>query len=90
MFTADHFVSFFYDNMPTFCVGAFEHADGPHEISRSMPQYHVGHLARVAQIDRHLRPHFGLQLAGGYFRGVGIPQCIYSGTRAAERVMTTV
>ncbi len=57
---------------------------------RSMPQYHVGHLSRVAQIDRHLRPHFGLQLAGSYFRGVGIPQCIYSGTRAAERVMTTV
>ena len=57
---------------------------------RSMPQYHVGHLARVSQIDRYLRPHFGLQLAGSYLRGVGIPQCIYSATRAAERVMTTV
>jgi oxygen-dependent protoporphyrinogen oxidase len=57
---------------------------------RSMPQYHVGHLSRVSQIDRYLRPHFGLQLAGSYLRGVGIPQCIYSATRAAERVMTTV
>jgi oxygen-dependent protoporphyrinogen oxidase len=57
---------------------------------RSMPQYHVGHLSRVAQIDRYLRPHFGLQLAGSYLRGVGIPQCIYAATRAAERVMTTV
>jgi hypothetical protein len=26
MLTTDHFVSFFFDNMPTFCVGAFEHA----------------------------------------------------------------
>jgi protocatechuate 4,5-dioxygenase beta chain len=41
MFTTDHFVSFFLDNMPTFCVGAFEHADGPHELSRSMPFYRV-------------------------------------------------
>jgi protocatechuate 4,5-dioxygenase beta chain len=46
MFTADHFVSFFFDNMPTFCIGAFQHADGPHEISRSMPQYSIkGHPA---------------------------------------------
>ena len=41
MFTADHFISFFFDNMPTFCVGAFEHADGPHELSRMMPQYRL-------------------------------------------------
>ena len=41
MFTADHFISFFFDNMPTFCVGAFGHADGPHELSRMMPQYRV-------------------------------------------------
>lgn len=41
MFTSDHFVSFFFDNMPTFCVGAFEHADGPCELSRMMPQYRV-------------------------------------------------
>jgi hypothetical protein len=41
MLTTDHFVSFFFDNMPTFCVGAFEHADGPHELSRMMPQYRL-------------------------------------------------
>jgi protocatechuate 4,5-dioxygenase beta chain len=41
MFTADHFISFFFDNMPTFCIGAFEHADGPHELSRMMQQYRV-------------------------------------------------
>jgi protocatechuate 4,5-dioxygenase beta chain len=41
MFTTDHFISFFLDNMPTFCVGTFENADGPHELSRSMPFYRV-------------------------------------------------
>jgi len=41
MFTTDHFISFFLDNMPTFCVGSFDSADGPHELSRSMPFYRV-------------------------------------------------
>ena len=41
IFTADHFISFFFDNMPTFCIGAFQHADGPHELSRMMQQYRV-------------------------------------------------
>jgi aromatic ring-opening dioxygenase catalytic subunit (LigB family) len=48
MFTADHLVSFFFDNMPTFCVGAFEHADGPHELSRMMPQYRLQGAAAFA------------------------------------------
>lgn len=41
MFTSDHFVGFFYDNMPTFCIGTFEKGFGPQEISRSMPVYHI-------------------------------------------------
>lgn len=41
MFTVDHFISFFLDNMPTFCVGAFAEADGPHELSRMMPFYQI-------------------------------------------------
>ena len=32
----------------------------------------------------------GLALAGNAFRGVGIPQCIFSGQRAAERVMSSM
>ena len=48
MMTTDHFVSFFFDNMPTFCVGAFEHADGPHELSRMMRQYRLQGSPRFA------------------------------------------
>jgi aromatic ring-opening dioxygenase catalytic subunit (LigB family) len=46
VFTSDHFVGFFYDNMPTFCIGNFEKGFGPQEISRTMPIYHInGHAA---------------------------------------------
>ncbi len=44
VFTSDHFVGFFFDNMPTFCVGTFEDAEGPQELSKTMPDYRVvGH-----------------------------------------------
>lgn len=50
----------------------------------SMPQYAVGHLERVAKIERAVEGVAGLTLAGAYLRGVGIPDCIASGERAAE------
>jgi oxygen-dependent protoporphyrinogen oxidase len=52
----------------------------------SMPQYHVGHLQRVAEIEARVATHDGLQLAGSGYRGVGIPQCVQSGQAAAERL----
>jgi oxygen-dependent protoporphyrinogen oxidase len=51
-----------------------------------MPQYHVGHLQRVAAIERLAAQHPRLALAGNAFRGVGLPDCIHSGEEAAERV----
>ena len=52
-----------------------------------MPQYHVGHLDLVRQIEERAAaiPHFAL--AGNAYRGVGIPFCIHSGEQAAERVV---
>ncbi|HET7875480.1 MAG TPA: protoporphyrinogen oxidase [Methylomirabilota bacterium] len=44
---------------------------------KAMPQYHVGHLARVGAIEDVLRHHRGLVLAGGAYRGVGIADCIH-------------
>lgn len=52
----------------------------------SMPQYHLGHAARVARIDAALRRHAGLALAGAAYTGVGIPQVIASGQAAARAV----
>jgi oxygen-dependent protoporphyrinogen oxidase len=48
-----------------------------------MPQYLLGHLERVARIESAQREHAGLFLAGNAFHGVGLPDCIASGERAA-------
>ena len=56
---------------------------------RAMPQYHVGHLARVEAIELGLRRHPGLALAGGAYRGVGIPDCVRSGESAAAQLLPT-
>ena len=53
----------------------------------SMPQYRVGHLARVETIDRRLLTLSGLHLAGGAYRGVGIADCVRSGEGAAEAAL---
>jgi len=52
-----------------------------------MPQYHVGHAARIDLLEAALAAHPGLALAGAAYRGVGIPQVIASGRAAAERVV---
>jgi oxygen-dependent protoporphyrinogen oxidase len=54
---------------------------------RVMAQYNVGHLDRLARIDQRLVRMPGVALAGNAFRGVGIPDCITSGRRAAELVL---
>jgi protoporphyrinogen/coproporphyrinogen III oxidase len=51
---------------------------------RAMPQYAVGHLTDVAQIEEESLRLPGLFLAGNWLRGVGVPDCIESGERAAE------
>lgn len=58
-----------------------------HRFSASMPQYHLGHLERVAGIERQVAGHPGLALAGSAYRGVGIADCIRSGEEAALAVL---
>ncbi len=54
---------------------------------RRMPQYVVGHLERVGEIERLVSEIPGLALAGNALRGVGLPDCIASGIEAAARVL---
>ena len=54
---------------------------------KAMPQYHVGHLARVETIERGVALLHGLDLAGSAYRGVGIADCVRSGEAAAERAL---
>jgi protoporphyrinogen/coproporphyrinogen III oxidase len=53
---------------------------------RAMPQYDVGHLDRVAEIEARLHALPGLAVAGAAYRGVGIADCVHSGESAAERL----
>ena len=54
---------------------------------KAMPQYTIGHLDRLAQLDAALSRYPGLVLTGAGYRGVGIPDCIRDGASAAERVV---
>lgn len=54
---------------------------------KAMPQFNVGHPARLDRIDGMLEKLPGIALAGNGYQGIGIPDCIHSGELAAERVI---
>jgi oxygen-dependent protoporphyrinogen oxidase len=56
---------------------------------RSMPQYEVGHLERVSDMEKLAGELPGLALAGNAYRGAGIPDCVRSGEKAAEAMLKT-
>jgi len=51
---------------------------------RSMPQYILGHRARVSAIRDQMKRHPGLFLSGNAFDGVGIPDCIRAALEIAD------
>jgi oxygen-dependent protoporphyrinogen oxidase len=53
---------------------------------RSMAQYTVGHPQRLAEIEARVKAIPGLHLAGNAYEGIGIPDCIRMGKRAAEAI----
>ncbi len=64
-------------------------APGFTEVRRwpdSMPQYEVGHLARVAEIERAVADIPAFAIAGAAYRGVGIPDCVRSAEDAADAI----
>jgi len=58
----------------------------PHE--KAIPQYTVGHGARVARLETILKEQLpGFFLTGNAFHGIGINDCVASGRAAARRVL---
>ena len=57
---------------------------------KAMPQYTLGHLNRLAQLDAAVGRYPGLVLTGAGYRGIGIPDCIRDGAAAAGRVMQDI
>lgn len=53
---------------------------------RAIPQYHLGHLERVAAIEERARRHVGLVLAGNAYHGVAVNDCTQDAMRVADRV----
>jgi oxygen-dependent protoporphyrinogen oxidase len=53
----------------------------------AMAQYGVGHLERLQRIDGLLKQLPGMALAGNGYRGIGVPDCVRSGSEAASKAM---
>ncbi len=53
----------------------------------SLPQYGVGHLERMAELEERVRRMEGLRLLGNGYRGVGLPDLIRD-SREAVRTLT--
>ncbi|CCK26764.1 protoporphyrinogen oxidase [Streptomyces davaonensis JCM 4913] len=54
--------------------------------TEGLPQYPVGHHARVARIREHLGRVPGLAVCGAAYDGVGIPACIASAHAAVDQI----
>ena len=62
-----------------------EHA----QVSRwrgAMAQYAVGHRERMQRITAHVAALPGLRLAGNAYDGIGVPDCIRLGRKAAREL----
>ena len=54
---------------------------------RAMAQYAVGHKDRMARINSRLTVLPGLRLAGNAYDGIGVPDCIRLGRKAAKELV---
>ncbi|MFI8104912.1 protoporphyrinogen oxidase [Streptomyces sp. NPDC086023] len=55
-----------------------------------LPQYPVGHLARVSRIRAAVAAVPGLAVCGAVYDGVGVPACIASAGMAVDAIMGTL
>ncbi|PTE43241.1 protoporphyrinogen oxidase [Staphylococcus equorum] len=57
-------------------------------LPNSMPQYHVGHIARIKEVQAHIRTSYPrLRITGASFEAVGLPDCIQQGKNAVEELI---
>ena len=56
----------------------------------AMAQYGVGHLERLERIERLRQQLPGLALAGNGYRGIGVPDCVRSGSEAANQLLAAI
>ena len=57
-------------------------------LPKSMPQYHVGHIDRIKEVQAHIRTSYPrLRITGASFEAVGLPDCIQQGKNAVEELI---
>jgi len=54
---------------------------------KAMAQYGVGHKARLERIRKIISSTLGLALAGNAYSGIGVPDCVRSGSEAAAKIL---
>jgi oxygen-dependent protoporphyrinogen oxidase len=58
--------------------------------TKGMPQYTLGHLDRIDELEKRVAAIAGLAIAGGSYRGVGVPNCLESGEAAVSQVLSAL
>ncbi len=56
--------------------------------SHAIPQYEVGHLARIAKIDDIAQKYAGLHLMGNWRDGISVGDCIDNGFAMARKLLS--
>lgn len=57
---------------------------------KAIPQYTLGHQARLGRLDEAVSRHRGLYLTGNAFRGISVNDCIENSYKLAERILQEV
>jgi len=53
----------------------------------AIPQYTVGHVERLKNIDAAMGKHHGLFLTGNAYRGISVNDCIENSAKLAEKII---
>jgi oxygen-dependent protoporphyrinogen oxidase len=56
---------------------------------RAMAQYAVGHKARMQRVNASVAALLGLRLVGNAYDGIGVPDCIRLGRKAARELLAS-
>lgn len=59
-------------------------------LPQAIPQYTIGHAARLRAINEATEPYAGLHLAGNAYRGVGLNDCVRDARETAEKVCAAI